>query len=167
MFVYMLYVLLPIAGYLPTLQLTPSVIVTRPMPFGKDYFQILAVFAVMIVLLVKMLANIMPFKTNLYQLMYGEGEMTPKANFVICSIFCVTNCYIAIVFPKIEAVLGIFGGVCSVNICFIVPLVIYINLRKEDDPWYGFKNLSAIVVFSIFSVFGWLAVISSIQTMQS
>jgi hypothetical protein len=42
--------------------------VTRPTAVAgaKDYFQIIAVFAVMAVLLVKMLTMIMPFKVNLY-----------------------------------------------------------------------------------------------------
>ena len=46
--------------------MTPTVIVNRPMPFGKDYFQIIAIFAVMSVLLVKILTMVMPFKVNLY-----------------------------------------------------------------------------------------------------
>lgn len=71
------------------------------MPFGKDYFQIVAVFGIMSVLLIRLLASVVPFKTNLYQLMYGEGEMSSKANFLICFIFCTTNCYLAVVFPKI------------------------------------------------------------------
>lgn len=61
------YTAVPFLGYLSTLNFTPTVIVTRPMLHGeKDYFQIIAVFAVMAVLFVKILTMIMPFKLNLY-----------------------------------------------------------------------------------------------------
>jgi amino acid permease len=161
------YTLTPIFGYLSTLSNTPTVIVTRPTAVegAKDYFQILAVFAVMSVLLVKCLCMIMPFKQNVYQLIYGSSELTTKANWTICALFCAFTCFLSIVFPKVSAVLGIFGGISSVNICFLVPLIIYVQLSKEHDSWKSPKNLAAITVFSLFCIGGWLAVASSVNNL--
>jgi amino acid permease len=65
--VVMFYITIPVLGYLSTLDKTPTIIVARPMLRGEvDYAQIIAVFAVMSVLLVKILTMIMPFKNNLY-----------------------------------------------------------------------------------------------------
>ena len=119
----------------------------------------------MSVLLVKMLTMVMPFKVNLYQMMYGTPELTKKANYIICGVFCGGTCFLSIVFPKVSAVLGIFGGISSVNICFLVPLIIYVNLSKEGDSWKSLKNLSAIAVFSLFCIAGWCAVASSIMNL--
>jgi len=56
----------PTFGYLSTLNYTPSIVITRPMPHGQDIFQIVAVAAVMIVQLVKILVMIVPFKFTLH-----------------------------------------------------------------------------------------------------
>ena len=96
-------------------------------------------------------------------MLYGSPDLTKKANYVICGIFCAVTCFLSIVFPKVSAVLGIFGGIASVNICFLIPLIIYIQLRKEGDHWTSPKNLLAIIVFGSFCVAGWCSVVSSIM----
>mmetsp|Transcript_1729 Transcript_1729/g.1188 ORF Transcript_1729/g.1188 Transcript_1729/m.1188 type:complete len:116 (+) Transcript_1729:782-1129(+) len=67
-----LFLAIPTFGYLSTLQLTTSVIVVRPMPFGIDYLQVVAVCAVLLVLIIKMTLNVFPFKINICQLICGN-----------------------------------------------------------------------------------------------
>jgi hypothetical protein len=148
-----------IFGYLSTLNITPPVIVTRPF-VGIPYFQLIAQVAVVIMLSVKGLLLAMPFKLNLHTLITGNAEVSKKANVMICVLFWVVCCTVSIVFPNVEAVLGIFGGFCSVNICYLIPLYIYIKLRK--DSIYSLKNVSAIMYFSILSIAGWVGIAASI-----
>mmetsp|Transcript_11438 Transcript_11438/g.11448 ORF Transcript_11438/g.11448 Transcript_11438/m.11448 type:complete len:167 (+) Transcript_11438:928-1428(+) len=152
-------------GYLSTLQLTPSVIVTRPMPFGVDYLQMIAVIAVMAVLIVKMLTCILPFKVNLYQLMYGDDNISWTFNLVLCIIYCFSMGFLALMFPNIKSVLGLFGGLASVNICFLVPLVVYLNLKKPEDKWYELKNLIAATVFCTLIAFGIVSIFVSSKSL--
>jgi hypothetical protein len=114
----------------------------------------------MMVLLVKCLLMIMPFKLNTYQLLTGQSVVTTTANAVICGCFCIVTCVVSIIFPNIKAVLGIFGGLCSVNLCFLIPLYIYLKLRK--DSIYCFKNMSALIYFSVLIVSGWVGALASI-----
>eukprot|EP00350_Pseudokeronopsis_sp_OXSARD2_P004975 CAMPEP_0170563654 /NCGR_PEP_ID=MMETSP0211-20121228/67987_1 /TAXON_ID=311385 /ORGANISM="Pseudokeronopsis sp., Strain OXSARD2" /LENGTH=129 /DNA_ID=CAMNT_0010882145 /DNA_START=691 /DNA_END=1077 /DNA_ORIENTATION=- len=128
------------------------------MPFGLDYLQLVAVVAVMTVVIVKTLTNILPFKINLYSLLYGKGEMTQTFNVGICVLLCASTSYLALVFPNISSVLGLFGGVASVNICFLVPLVVYLNLKTNEAKWYEFKNILAFTTFMTLIVFGLISV---------
>ena len=58
--------------------------------------------------------------------------------------------------------LAIFGGICSVNIVYIVPLICYIKLRREDDPITSPKNLLAIIYFGLMSLIGWTSSVGTI-----
>ena len=71
----------------------------------------------------------------------------------------------SIVFPKVSNVLAIFGGIASVNIVYIVPLICYIRLRREDDPITSPKNLLAILYFSLMSIIGWCSSAGTIAMM--
>jgi hypothetical protein len=62
-------------------------------------------------------------------------------------------------------VLAIFGGIASVNIVYIVPLICYLNLRHEGDSLLAPKNLSAIIYFSIMCLLGWSSSIGTIFMM--
>ena len=110
-----------------------------------------------------MLTMVMPFKVNLNQLLYGSPDLTSTSNFVICSTFCAVTCLLSIVFPNVKTVLGIFGGIASVNICFLIPLIVHVSLSKEADGWKNKKNLGVIAVFGLYCVAGWLSVGCSLR----
>jgi len=42
-------------------------------------------------------------------------------NLLITACFYIATGGVSIVFPKVTKVLGIFGGISSVNICYLVP----------------------------------------------
>ena len=69
---------------------------------------------------------------------------------------------VSIVFPSVQSVLSIFGGIASVNIVYIVPLVCYLKLRHEGEPLLIAKNVLAIVYFVIMILLGWLSSVGTL-----
>ena len=49
-------------------------------------------------------------------------------NFLVTLIFIILTCSVAIFYPNVSTVLSILGGLCSVSICYTVPLYSWIKL---------------------------------------
>jgi len=64
---------------------------------------------------------------------------------------------IAIVFPKVDKVLGIMGGLLAPTLDYLIPMYCYVKL--SDHHWTHWKNLSAIIFFSTLCFIGYTAVI--------
>jgi len=116
----------------------------------------------MSVLLVKVLTMVVPFKVNLYQMCTGENAtLLPNSwNYGIVTPLAIFTCFLSIVFPKIQAVLGIFGGIASSNIMFFVPLYIYISLSNKSI--WTIKNISITIFFSFMCLIGWYSAYISV-----
>ena len=71
--------------------------------------------------------------------------------------FCYVTMGIAIVFPKVDKVLGIMGGLLAPTLDYLIPMYCYVKL--SDRHWTHWKNLSAIIFFSILCFIGYTAVI--------
>jgi membrane protein YqaA with SNARE-associated domain len=158
------YVMMAIFGYFSTLGSTPEIVITRMnIPgFERDYFQILAACALMVVMVGNCVTNYMPFKNSLYFMCTGQQQVPQKWNIIITTCFWAAVVLVSIVFPNVTKVLGIFGGITSVNICYLIPVICYIKLRHDGDPITNPKNISAIIYFSFLCLLGWLSVIASI-----
>jgi hypothetical protein len=157
------YVMMAIFGYLSTLGDTPEIVIVREnIPgFNTDYFQIAACLALLVVMIANCVTNYMPFRNNIYFMCTGSQDVPNKWNFIITAVFFSVVVLVSLVFPQVTKVLGIFGGITSVNICYLLPVICYIKLRHEGDPITNPKNLSAIIFFSLLCVLGWLSVIAS------
>mmetsp|Transcript_49167 Transcript_49167/g.36220 ORF Transcript_49167/g.36220 Transcript_49167/m.36220 type:complete len:129 (-) Transcript_49167:39-425(-) len=117
----------------------------------------------MLVLIIKMIINVFPFKVNLCELIYGTSEMSNTYNLLSCAFICFGTCYLALVFPDISDVLGISGGIACVNICFLVPLLIYLGLRKPGTSLCRPKYAVIILFFLLFIIFGLMSVYVSLK----
>mmetsp|Transcript_5608 Transcript_5608/g.9659 ORF Transcript_5608/g.9659 Transcript_5608/m.9659 type:complete len:88 (-) Transcript_5608:101-364(-) len=68
--------------------------------------------------------------------------------------------FIALVFPKIDKVISIMGGLCASTLDYLIPTYCYVKLSSE--PWYYPKNLFVIVFFGILVTIGYGSVIVTI-----
>ena len=75
----------------------------------------------MIVMVVNCVTNYMPFRENLYSMIFDVDEIPQSHNYIITGLFYSLVIVISIVFPKITSILGIFGGLTSTVICYIIP----------------------------------------------
>lgn len=71
--------------------------------------------------------------------------------------FCYVTMAIAIVFPKVDKVLGLMGGLLAPTLDYLIPCYCYVKL--SDHHWTHWKNLSAIIFFGILCLIGYTAVI--------
>jgi hypothetical protein len=78
-------------------------------------------------------------------------------NWICTVIFCSMTCFISIVFPKIKSALSITGGFSSVNMCYLVPMVCWVQLSNKR--WYQGINLVFSICFMLLSLIGWTSVV--------
>ena len=64
---------------------------------------------------------------------------------------------IAILFPKVDKVIGIMGGLLAPTLDYLIPCYCYVKL--SDNHWTHWKNLSAIIFFSVLTMIGYTAVV--------
>ena len=72
----------------------------------------------------------------------------------------ILTCSVAIFYPNVSTVLSILGGLCSVSICYTVPLYSWIKL--SDKPWTAWCNLAPLLFFGVLICLGYSSVISTI-----
>ena len=112
-----------LCGYFSTLGRTSDIILSREsLPeMETDYFMIFSSVAVLVVMVVNQVTNFLPFRNNLFQLIYEHDDISRKQNILITAIFYVIIVIISIAFPDVISVLGIFGGLTSTAICYFIP----------------------------------------------
>ena len=117
------YVMMAFFGYFSTIGRTKDIVILRESIPGytTDYFMMVGKVAVMMVMVVNIVTNYMPFRNNLYQMLFDTDEFSRKANLLITSIFFLFVVLISIIFPKVTSILGIFGGLTSTLICYTIP----------------------------------------------
>ena len=117
------YSIMAIFGYASTLGRTPEILIIREnLPgLSTDIFMMIAKICVMIVMVVNCVINYMPFRSSLYMMIYDHDDISKKHNLIITAVFFFFVTLIAIIFPKVTSILGIFGGLASTCICYVVP----------------------------------------------
>ena len=70
------------------------------------------------------------------------------------------TCTVSIVYPSVSTVLSILGGLCSVSICYTVPLYSWVKL--SDKKWTAWENLAPIMFFGVLISVGYLSVFSTV-----
>ena len=63
---------------------------------------------------------------------------------------------ISIVFPKIDKVISIMGGLCAATLDFAIPTYCFVKLSKHS--WTAPSNLIRIVFFGILTLIGYCSV---------
>lgn len=67
---------------------------------------------------------------------------------------------VAIFYPNVSTVLSILGGLCSVSICYTIPL--YSHLKLSEKHWTAWENLWRLMFFSCLIVIGYSSVVSTV-----
>ncbi|CDW75595.1 sodium-coupled neutral amino acid transporter 1 isoform 1 [Stylonychia lemnae] len=167
------YICMAMFGYFSTLGRTPDIIIAREsLPdMQTDFFMIFTKVALLLVMVVNQVTNYMPFRYNLFQMVYEHDDISKKQNVIMTGIFYAIICIISILLPNVISVLGIFGGLTSTSICYFIPCKLlflltfivfcYIKLRNMGDPFTSFKNILAMAFFGVLIVFGFLSIIAS------
>lgn len=76
---------------------------------------------IMSTMVTNIVLNYIPFRNSLHYMINGHMDISRKFNYICTFLFQTATCLISIVFPNVQSVLSVFGGVASVNIVYIVP----------------------------------------------
>ena len=63
---------------------------------------------------------------------------------------------ISVVYPTIDQVISIMGGLCASTLDYAIPMYCFVKL--SEDKWYAPKNLASIIVFSTMTLIGYTSV---------
>ena len=141
------YLLVAIFGYTSTLDATPEVFVERVAPWGTDFAMTAAQLLVICSLITVIMLNYLPLRSSVLNLFLDNPEITfrrynsdqfinmnNKNRAVVGSaIFTIVSCVVTLFVTKLSFILAIAGGVGSVTICYILPLIAYYKTVKEKD----------------------------------
>jgi amino acid permease len=158
-----LYLAIAFCGYFSTLENTPPVFLDRDDLKGfNDYFIRFAKLTLFICLHCSMAINYnimrMSVKTTFF-----NSENIPFIKDLIITIFTyIATNLLVLQITKISQILGIIGGVCTMVICFVNPILIHISLNKKK--LFDKSNIISLIILLIVSVFGTASTIWSIYS---
>jgi len=72
------------------------------------------------------------------------------------TIFIIITWAIALVYPNIDKVLAIMGGLCAATLDYGIPMFCYVKL--SDKSWASPKNFIAIIFFGTLCLIGYISV---------
>lgn len=81
------------------------------------------------------------------------------------TIFIVITWGIAFVYPNIDKVIAIMGGLCASTLDYAIPMYCYVKLSEHS--WMYPKNLAAIIFFGILVMIGYGSVVIIVWEMIS
>jgi sodium-coupled neutral amino acid transporter 11 len=86
----------------------------------------------------------------------GRDEFSQKENYIYTIVYIAITWVISILFPKIDKIISIMGGLCAATLSFAIPTFCYVKLSGK--PYTHYKNLSAIIIFGTLSMIGYISV---------
>ena len=158
------YFTIAIIGYFSTFDKTATIVLERP-PIpgrGTDYPILIAIMSIIVCVLVAFPMAYSPFRQQFFIIFAKRenGEFSNKENTFLTLAFVGISCLISIIFPKIDKVIAIMGGLCAVTMDFLIPVFCYVKLSGK--PWTSCKNLSAILFFTPLVLIGYTSVVITI-----
>ena len=89
-------------------------------------------------------------------LMYGTEKFSRKFNITLTVTWMIVTWGLSVLFPSIDKVLQIMGGLCASTLDYALPMFCFVKLSEQK--WTSCKNLSAILVFSTMTLIGYISV---------
>lgn len=155
-----MYGIIGLAGFFSIIESTPSPFITRPplKIFGKiDYFIIVAQ-VLLVFCLTGSCAIIYNILRGVYtSLIFNGGNVSFFVDMLITLCFYLITNTIAYLVDNINTVLGVLGGFCGVNICYIIPILCYIYTNGQKlSHW---TSVGSFIIMAAVVITGYTAVI--------
>lgn len=151
------YALVSVFGYLSTFDATPEVYVERVAPWGFDVFMAVAQALVVLSLLVNTMVNYVVLRASVFGLVFENPEVTgiryersEGRALAASGAFTLLTGGATLCITKLSSVLAIAGGLGSVSICFVIPLIAYCRVSKR----FHSDVILSIVAGSVIGVIG-------------
>ena len=128
--------------------------------FNPDYFILVAKFGIFFNLFFSTPANYAGLRLSLFELIWGNTNITTTKNLVVTAVILSTVTLIGALYDKILAYIELLGGFCSTVYCILIPGLIYAkndNIKKSKLK----KNLIIFTVYFLL-IFGYASGIFTI-----
>ena len=157
-----LYLSIAYCGYFSTFDKTKDIFLYRDdlEDFKPDYFMKIAKFTLFICLHCTMAINYNIMRMSFKSMIFNGKEIHYLKDFLIVLItYIISN--IGVFFVRSVAnILGVIGGICTVVICFMNPILIRIKL--SNLPNMHPNNLIRYTILFFISLFGTMATVKSL-----
>lgn len=123
------YMTIAVAGYLSSFNKTEKIVLERlNLRDGPDYPILISVITVIGSILVAFPVAYNPFRQQFVLMFLKSDTYTDKQNYIISTTFIVVTWGIAVVYPNIDKVLAIMGGLCAATLDYGIPMFCYVKL---------------------------------------
>lgn len=153
---FIFYITVAVAGYLSDFNNTNTLVLERETYNGTDYAALVAIVGVVISITVAVPMAYNPARAQLISVMYGKDEFSNTQNTIISVFWVVSSWGLSVLFPHIDLVQTIAGGLCASTLSYFLPMYCYVTLSK--DPWTAPKNLLAMIAFGGMTLIGYISV---------
>ena len=89
-------------------------------------------------------------------LAFGKEEFSRKTNIIMTFTFIATTWIIAFVYPKVDQIMSILGGLCAVTLDYGIPTFCFVRLSKK--AWTAPPNFLRIIFFGALNLSGFVGV---------
>ena len=162
------YLVIAVAGYLSAFDKTEKIVVERKSLNGKpDIPCLISIIGVMLSILVAFPCSYNPTRFQIFELFLCKenGEFSDRENYIVTFVFILLTWVLSVVYPQIDKVFSILGGLCATTLDFAIPTYCFVKLSKEK--WSSCKNLSSIIAFGLLSLVGYVNVVIIIILMAT
>lgn len=153
------YATIAAAGYLSSFNETAKIVLERKQLKGDDGPDIPILIAIVLVIgsiLVAFPVAYNPFRQQFTIIFFKADTFTDRQNYILTSIFIVVTWAVSVIYPRIDKVLAIMGGLCAATLDYGIPTFCYVKLSERR--WTHPKNLAAIIFFGFLVLVGYGAV---------
>lgn len=151
-----LFLVIAIIGYLTWPVGTPDLIIERPkITRGPDIPMSIGRIALVLTIIFKMPSNYNSLRLTIFNTIWETTTITTKKNFFVTVVVLFICCTVSVLYSEISGYIKLIGGICSSIVGFIFPAMLY--TRSNDLPRWHWKNIMTILIFSLFSVVGFIS----------
>jgi amino acid permease len=126
---------------------------------GKDVFMVIARCFISLSLFFTLPGYYFPLRLSIANV-FTHGKISKSFNIIFTFVTCYVCAAIASVYDKILNYLSYIGGFISVFICYLIPVLLYLNSKNEKlTKWNNLLELAAVGVLIIIGITGGIVTI--------
>lgn len=99
----------------------------------------------------------LPTKQHLSILILKSENPTKNKNIILTILFVLATTFVSVVFPKIDKVISLMGGLFASTIDFLIPIFCYYRLSGATKP--------SLVFFGTLTLIGYSSVLVTLYQM--
>lgn len=158
-----LYSLIALAGFfsLITDVKYPSIFITRAdlISIGNDYFSIISMIMLICCLTGQGAVLYNLIRMSMKSMVFKGKELTFFQDALMTFIFYGVSNLLTFFVDDIVTIVGILGGFCAVNLCYVIPIKIYVSSNKFPKTHY--RNIIAVAIMTMIVILGYSSSIYS------